>query len=582
MLGAALVLGETESEAEQTSRSYLVRHLRQFLKSSNRLATVALLRALGFKRDRGWNDRELTNEVARVTNTIAEQLGSVRQCGLGGNAVGPRPGGEPMTVELILWTSMLLIWTCRTQLAFPAADGAASGRWLGAFGGLCHAYRKRLDHMAQDPLSGDWSDLEATFRCLVANASADPDRSEAKVALLGSLQRLLRNSEGPSWQLNVERLLARMEVAPPAPSQTVPAGDAPDVTAFSEVVGQASAVDRLRVRFEKKDHSRPLILSGPEGSGKRTLARAYAKLLFCEAENDGAQTLTCCGSCASCLNFNGGSGFGYIELNAAHADFLTHARRYVRELKYFSFSKHRVVILANAELAGTSLDAFLKVFEDRAAETTFIVLTNALKSLRASALSRADVCKIVPLSRQVAESLIKKWAPTMSKSEAFVDLIAMGGQYNPGSIWRLCGKIEKWRPQTLLQAKALLGMDWGESAIAHWRALLGLPEPAPAELQLPPNLEPNEAVRRVRSVLLHCRGSNAVQAISEPAFLGLQNGLASVSSLVKKRAIAGGAFEWERWEQLARLWSTDSVVDRESFYERGLATREMLSEVSAD
>jgi hypothetical protein len=97
---------------------------------------------------------------------------------------------------------------------------------------------------------------------------------------------------------------------------------------FDEVLGQKELVSTLAKRVTTKDHSRHIVLHGPEGSGKLTLARLYAQALQCV---EPTPTGSPCQRCDPCLAFDPiGGNFDYIEIDAkTHGD-IEHAR-YLRD-----------------------------------------------------------------------------------------------------------------------------------------------------------------------------------------------------------------------------------------------------------
>ncbi|NLC84933.1 MAG: DNA polymerase III subunit delta', partial [Ruminococcaceae bacterium] len=80
---------------------------------------------------------------------------------------------------------------------------------------------------------------------------------------------------------------------------------------FSDIIGQQELVNRLtKAVCGVPGHAYAFL--GPQGSGRRLLARAFAKALLCSSTNDGES----CNQCDSCRYFN----------NGVHPDFTFVAR----------------------------------------------------------------------------------------------------------------------------------------------------------------------------------------------------------------------------------------------------------------
>jgi DNA polymerase III gamma/tau subunit len=75
-----------------------------------------------------------------------------------------------------------------------------------------------------------------------------------------------------------------------------------------------SAANGLRRRLDEQQDSGPLILCGPEGVGKRTLGRLFAKGLLCEGMLKGLSPP--CDCCEACRQFETGSLLDFIEFDA--------------------------------------------------------------------------------------------------------------------------------------------------------------------------------------------------------------------------------------------------------------------------
>ena len=132
---------------------------------------------------------------------------------------------------------------------------------------------------------------------------------------------------------------------------------------FEEVLGQDELVSTLARRVITKDHSRHIVLHGPEGSGKTTVARLYAKALQCA---EPTPTGSPCQSCFPCRTF--GNGLSYIEIDAETYGNVEHARYlriYLRGHLGALVAERSAIVVKNADrLSGSAADILLKAVEE--------------------------------------------------------------------------------------------------------------------------------------------------------------------------------------------------------------------------
>src|SRR6516162_324188 len=82
---------------------------------------------------------------------------------------------------------------------------------------------------------------------------------------------------------------------------------------FAEVVGQEHVTRTLRNAFAAGRVHHALLMTGPRGCGKTTVARIVGRALNCEQ----GPTADPCGTCAACTSIANGSAVDYIEMDGA-------------------------------------------------------------------------------------------------------------------------------------------------------------------------------------------------------------------------------------------------------------------------
>jgi DNA polymerase-3 subunit gamma/tau len=162
---------------------------------------------------------------------------------------------------------------------------------------------------------------------------------------------------------------------------------------FSEVIGQPHAVSALRNSvLNQSDPTSPvphtLVLHGPRGCGKTTLARIWAIALNCpEAETNNGEP---CGVCQPCRDAARGASYDVIELDAASNNGVDAVRDLIAKLQLATPGRARVVILDEAHmLSAAASNALLKITEDPPKGTKFVFATTEPHKLLPTIRSRA-------------------------------------------------------------------------------------------------------------------------------------------------------------------------------------------------
>jgi DNA polymerase-3 subunit gamma/tau len=157
---------------------------------------------------------------------------------------------------------------------------------------------------------------------------------------------------------------------------------------FDEVTGQRHVATALRnaIRLGRVPHA--ILLAGPRGVGKTTIARIFARCLNCEK----GPTDQPCGECPACREISAGASTDVQELDAASRTGVDDVRELIEAVRYApSPGKHRIFVIDEVHMLSTSaFNALLKTLEEPPPRSLFVFATTNPERIPFTVLSRCQ------------------------------------------------------------------------------------------------------------------------------------------------------------------------------------------------
>jgi len=175
---------------------------------------------------------------------------------------------------------------------------------------------------------------------------------------------------------------------------------------FSDILGHEKALNIINAYIERSCFSGGYIFSGPEGIGKKAVAKIIAKKLNCTAQQEQP-----CGSCSSCLKMEklAHPDLHIIESDASHIK-IEDIRNLQREANFRPYEGvMKVFIIDDAHrLNPEAANSLLKVLEEPPGDSLIILITHKPQNIFKTILSRCKVIRFSPLALAALEDVLIK------------------------------------------------------------------------------------------------------------------------------------------------------------------------------
>lgn len=208
---------------------------------------------------------------------------------------------------------------------------------------------------------------------------------------------------------------------------------------FTEIIGHENIIKHFKSSIEMGKVSQGYIISGEAGSGKKTLVRAFAKTLQCEA--GGTEPCNCCKSCKQADTGNQPDiiWVTHDKPNAISVDEIRDQINNDIGIKPYS-SRYKIYVIDNAHLMNTNAqNALLKTLEEPPEYAIIILLTSNIDKLLPTIISRCTTLSVKPVrERDILDYLMNVLNLPKEKADFCMDF----SQGNLGKAIRLATSIE--------------------------------------------------------------------------------------------------------------------------------------------
>lgn len=192
---------------------------------------------------------------------------------------------------------------------------------------------------------------------------------------------------------------------------------------FESLLGNDRLKENLSAGIQRGRISHFYLVSGPEGSGKRTLAKLLSAALLCR------EPMKPCLSCPACRKVMAQSHPDLITvLDPEHKNVAVKLVRQVRDDMFVRPNEaDRKIYLFPQELGIEGQNALLKVLEEPPSYGVFILMTDNPEKILPTVRSRAVELGMSPLPSDVLKKAIEKEFPAADQETVAAAISRSGG-----------------------------------------------------------------------------------------------------------------------------------------------------------
>ena len=192
---------------------------------------------------------------------------------------------------------------------------------------------------------------------------------------------------------------------------------------FETLLGNERLKENLTGSLRRGHISHFYLISGPEGSGKHTLARLLAAAILCGSQQQG------CGSCSACRKVLEGNHPDFITVtDPEHKNIAVKIVRQIRDDVFIrpNEAEHKIYLFAQ-DLGTEGQNALLKVLEEPPKYGVFLLLTDNPEKILPTVRSRCTELVLSALPEETLRAALRQRFPETTVDDVTAAINRSGG-----------------------------------------------------------------------------------------------------------------------------------------------------------
>ncbi|NMA66962.1 MAG: hypothetical protein GX957_12130 [Clostridiaceae bacterium] len=186
-----------------------------------------------------------------------------------------------------------------------------------------------------------------------------------------------------------------------------------------DFIGQRTIIDSFKENIKNKTLGHAYAFTGPEGSGKRTLAHYISKMILC-TDHDNAP----CGHCRSCKSFEAGGNPGFSVIRCETQRILINQiRGLIDNINIRPAYGYKIFLIEEAERMTTEAqNCLLKTLEEPPKYAVIFMTSANYNSLAITIRSRIVQTMLKPYTFEELNRILKQNGADMTEKEYIFSL----------------------------------------------------------------------------------------------------------------------------------------------------------------